>query len=124
VASVHSHFGGPAERMTGRIAKALRSVVHVLGHPSGREIGKRDAYALDLEEVLEVAREQGVDLANLRFGVWVARRGWLEKGDVLNTLPLADLLTRLAHRPAARRSTPHMGGARLARFPRSPRSLT
>lgn len=163
VASVHSHFGDSAERMTGRIAKALRSgVVHVLGHPSGREIGKRDAYALDLEEVLEVAREQGValevnampgrldltdrgcrlakdagvpvaissdahlaaHLANLRFGVWVARRGWLEKGDVLNTLPLAGLLDRLSRRPAARRSTPHMGGARLARFPRSPRSLT
>jgi DNA polymerase (family 10) len=163
VASVHSHFGDPAERMTGRIAKALRSgVVHVLGHPSGREIGKRDAYALDLEKVLEVAREQGValevnampgrldltdrgcrlakeagvpvvissdahlatHLANLRFGVWVARRGWLEKGDVLNTLPLTDLLARLSRRPAARRSTPHMGGAPLARFPRSPRSLS
>ncbi|PTL84438.1 DNA polymerase/3'-5' exonuclease PolX [Vitiosangium sp. GDMCC 1.1324] len=30
-------------------------------------------------------------LENLRYGVWVARRGWLESGDVLNTLPLSEL---------------------------------
>ena len=30
-------------------------------------------------------------LENLRYGVWVARRGWLEAEDVLNTLPLSDL---------------------------------
>jgi DNA polymerase (family 10) len=29
-------------------------------------------------------------LANLRYGVLTARRGWLERGDVLNALPLAD----------------------------------
>ncbi len=31
------------------------------------------------------------DFANLRFGVGQARRGWLERGDVLNTRPLAKL---------------------------------
>jgi DNA polymerase (family 10) len=31
------------------------------------------------------------ELANLRFGVGQARRGWLEKNDVLNTRDLADL---------------------------------
>ena len=31
------------------------------------------------------------DLANLRYGVGQARRGWLEKTDVLNTRPLAAL---------------------------------
>ncbi|HCF56456.1 MAG TPA: DNA polymerase III, partial [Myxococcales bacterium] len=30
-------------------------------------------------------------LANIRYGVWVARRGWLEASDVLNTLDLAHL---------------------------------
>ncbi|MGI5864456.1 MAG: DNA polymerase/3'-5' exonuclease PolX [Myxococcales bacterium] len=30
-------------------------------------------------------------LANLRYGVWVARRGWLEARDVINTLDLARL---------------------------------
>jgi DNA polymerase (family 10) len=32
-------------------------------------------------------------LANMRFGVTMARRGWLEAGDILNTLPL-DLFTK------------------------------
>jgi len=36
------------------------------------------------------------DFDNLRFGVGQARRGWLEKKDVLNTRPLAMLRTLLA----------------------------
>ncbi len=52
VAAVHSHLADPAERMTARVERALHSgVVHVLGHPSGRQIGTRDACALDLEAV-------------------------------------------------------------------------
>jgi DNA polymerase (family 10) len=42
-------------------------------------------------------------LANLRYGVWVARRGWLEAKDVLNTLPLPELRRRLARRRAGRK---------------------
>ena len=130
VASVHSEFGQSQQRMTDRIVRALRSgVVDVLGHPTGRRIGHRDPYDLDLAAVLQVAREEGValevnamperldltdracrlakeagvrvaistdshvatHLANVRNGVWVARRGWLERGDVLNTLPLEEL---------------------------------
>jgi DNA polymerase (family 10) len=34
-------------------------------------------------------------LANLRFGVGQARRGWIERGDVLNTRSLRDLLPML-----------------------------
>ena len=34
-------------------------------------------------------------LANLRYGLATARRGWLEAGDVLNTLPLPELLRQL-----------------------------
>lgn len=34
-------------------------------------------------------------LANMRFGVTMARRGWLEKGDVLNTLPVDQFLGSL-----------------------------
>jgi DNA polymerase (family 10) len=44
-------------------------------------------------------------LQNLRYGVFVARRGWLEKDDVLNTLPLDELRRRLG-----RRGTAHKGG--------------
>jgi DNA polymerase (family 10) len=36
------------------------------------------------------------DFDNLRFGVGQARRGWLEKKDVLNTRPLATLRALLA----------------------------
>ncbi len=56
---------------------------------------------LDLDEArARVARDRGVRLlvdsdahspaalGNLRWGVMVARRGWLEPGDLLNTLPL------------------------------------
>jgi DNA polymerase (family 10) len=31
------------------------------------------------------------DFGNLRYGIGQARRGWLEKHDVLNTRPLASL---------------------------------
>ena len=56
-----------------------------------------------LDSHCQSAREEGVlisidsdahsafDLANLRYGVGQARRGWLEKTDVLNTRPLAAL---------------------------------
>ena len=30
-------------------------------------------------------------LGNVRYGVWVARRGWLEKSDVINTRPVEAL---------------------------------
>lgn len=41
-------------------------------------------------------------LALMRYGLGVARRGWLEARNVLNTLPLAELLVRLRrHRAAA-----------------------
>jgi DNA polymerase (family 10) len=38
------------------------------------------------------------DLDLIEFGVWVARRGWLEKGDVLNTLSAAALRKRLSRK--------------------------
>lgn len=56
-----------------------------------------------LDTQCQMAKEEGVlisinsdahsvyDFANLRFGVGQARRGWLEKYDVLNTRPLKEL---------------------------------
>jgi DNA polymerase (family 10) len=35
------------------------------------------------------------ELTFMRFGVGQARRGWAQKNDVLNTLPLKELLKRL-----------------------------
>lgn len=56
-----------------------------------------------LDTHCQLAKEEGVlvsinsdahsvlDFNNLRFGVGQARRGWLEKDDVLNTRPLSAL---------------------------------
>jgi len=69
---------------------------------------------LDLDDVwTRRAKELGVtltidsdahsvdQLGFMRYGVAVARRGWLEKGDVLNCLPLQRLLARLSRRRKA-----------------------
>jgi DNA polymerase (family 10) len=47
-------------KMTKRIANALKNpFVHILAHPTGRLIGERDPYDVDLEEVFKTAREFG-----------------------------------------------------------------
>ncbi len=59
-ASVHSGLRQPAERMTERLVRAAENEhVDVLGHPTGRLIGEREASALDLEAVLEAAARAG-----------------------------------------------------------------
>ncbi len=61
VASVHSRFNMSRDAMTRRIVRALRHPrVHVLGHPTGRLLGKREPYAVDMAEVIRVAREENV----------------------------------------------------------------
>jgi DNA polymerase (family 10) len=60
IASVHTRFKQSRREMTKRICTALAHPhVHVLGHPTGRLLGERDPYALDLDEVLRVARRHG-----------------------------------------------------------------
>src|SRR5205823_3900943 len=56
VASVHSHQRQDEETMTRRIVRALESgVVDILAHPTGRLLGHRDAYAVDMERVMAAA---------------------------------------------------------------------
>jgi DNA polymerase (family 10) len=134
VASVHSGYNQREREMTNRIISAMESEhVDIIGHPTGRKIGEREAYEVDLERVLEAAartgtameinahpsrldlnarwsrraKELGVKLAintdahstcglsAMEYGVKTARRGWLERGDVLNTLGLRELLSHL-----------------------------
>jgi DNA polymerase (family 10) len=60
VASVHSGFGQAREVMTDRIVRAARHpLVTMLGHPSGRLLLRRDAYAVDLDAVIDAAAEAG-----------------------------------------------------------------
>lgn len=61
VASVHSRFKMEKAEMTGRVVAAVSSGrIDVLGHPTGRLIGQRRAYELDLSAVLEAAAKHGV----------------------------------------------------------------
>ncbi len=56
VSSIHSSFHLPKENMTNRILKALSNpYVKILGHPTGRLIGKRDSYEGDWNRVFKFA---------------------------------------------------------------------
>lgn len=60
VASVHSGFKMDRETMTMRITRALQNpFVHILGHPTGRLIGERDPYQVDIDRVIRTAKEFG-----------------------------------------------------------------
>lgn len=63
VASIHSGFNGTKEAMTARIVAAMRNPhVHIIAHPTGRIIGEREGYQLDMEAVLQAAMETGTAL--------------------------------------------------------------
>jgi DNA polymerase (family 10) len=63
VAAVHSGFKTPKDIMTKRIITALESGnMHVLAHPTGRLIGAREPYAVDIEKVIQAAKDNGVAL--------------------------------------------------------------
>jgi DNA polymerase (family 10) len=138
VASIHSHFDLPEKRQTERLLRAIRHpAVQIIGHPTGRMIGRRAAMVFDVDAVLAACAEEGValevnaqpqrldlddimvrraieagvqlvigsdahstaELLFMRWGVDQARRGWATRRNVLNTLPLKDLLRRLRPRP-------------------------
>ena len=131
VVAVHSAFKQGKERMTRRIIEALKNpFTHILAHPSGRLLGARDPYEVEIEEVMKAAEKYGkaleinayserLDLDDIHcrkakemgirlsigtdahhldqmwmigLGVAVARRGWLETKDVINTLSLREMV--------------------------------
>lgn len=60
VASIHSGFRQGKEQLTKRLLSAIENpYVTVIAHPTGRLIGERDAYDVDLEEVFKKAKEKG-----------------------------------------------------------------
>ncbi|MBN1614736.1 MAG: DNA polymerase/3'-5' exonuclease PolX [Deltaproteobacteria bacterium] len=60
IAAVHSHFGMSEGEMTNRILKALGNpFTTMLAHPSGRLLLAREAYAVDLQAVIDFAAERG-----------------------------------------------------------------
>ncbi|MEW6244123.1 MAG: DNA polymerase/3'-5' exonuclease PolX [Bacillota bacterium] len=57
VASVHSAFRQDRQTMTRRIIRAMENPhVDIVAHPTGRLIGRRDAYEVDIEEVIRAAK--------------------------------------------------------------------
>ncbi|MDQ1372602.1 MAG: polymerase [Candidatus Thermoplasmatota archaeon] len=61
IGSVHSRFKMDRAEMTKRVVAAISSGrIDVLGHPTGRLIGQRGPYELDLPTVLGAAAEHGV----------------------------------------------------------------
>ena len=61
IASVHSRFDQPIEQMTDRILRAIENPhVRILGHPTGRKVLSREAYAVHIDQILKRAAELGV----------------------------------------------------------------
>lgn len=58
IAGVHSSLKMPKEEMTNRIIIAMKNPhIDIIAHPTGRLLGKRAAYNLDIEKILRVAKE-------------------------------------------------------------------
>jgi DNA polymerase (family 10) len=62
-AAVHSHFNMNKEEMTERVLKAVENPnVDILVHPTTREIQKREPIQLDIEKIIDAAKESGTIL--------------------------------------------------------------
>lgn len=134
VASIHSGFRQSKEQLTKRLVSAMKNpYVSVIAHPTGRLIGERDPYEVDMDYILKIAKETGtaleinayplrLDLNDIHakkakelgikfaistdthlasqfdymhYGISIARRGWIEKKDVLNTISYNSLAKAL-----------------------------
>ncbi len=128
--AVHYKFNLSKKEQTRRVIRAMKNrYFKIFAHPTGRIIGHRNAYELDISEIFKAAKNEGVyleinaqperldlddiyakaakdegiglcintdahdtmSLDFMQYGVNQARRGWIEKSDLLNTLPLTKL---------------------------------
>jgi DNA polymerase (family 10) len=63
IVAVHSKFNLSRTAMTKRIVRALKHPhVQILGHPTGRLIGRREPYQVDVAEIFKAAADHGVAL--------------------------------------------------------------
>jgi DNA polymerase (family 10) len=63
LASVHSYFDLARETQTDRVIKAISNPhVSIIAHPTGRLIGQREPYDIDMERVIAAARGAGCHL--------------------------------------------------------------
>jgi DNA polymerase (family 10) len=136
IASVHSQFNLDRSAMTDRLLKAIANPnTSLIGHPTGRQLLRREAYQFDVDAVfkaaakhrvamelnsyperldlndvhLRMAKQHGLKIVintdshhtshmeKLRYGITQARRAWLTKDDVLNTLPAQEFARAMKH---------------------------
>ena len=63
IASIHSSFNQSQDQIMGRLYHALENpYVSLIAHPTGRLIGKREGYDLDLEKLIQKAKETNTAL--------------------------------------------------------------
>jgi DNA polymerase (family 10) len=60
VAAVHSFFDLPRDAQTERMVRAMENRhVSIIAHPTGRLIGEREPYEIDMDRVIAAARDTG-----------------------------------------------------------------
>ena len=60
IASLHHGFSQPREQATRRLLLAMENpYVDIIGHPTGRLLGRRDPFDLDMEAIIAKAAETG-----------------------------------------------------------------
>ena len=60
VAAVHTKFSQPKDEMTRRIVKAIENPhVDIIAHPTGRLIGKREPYQVDMDKLMDACKAWG-----------------------------------------------------------------
>ena len=63
IASIHSSFSQSREKIMERLKTALNNPhVDLIAHPTGRLIGRRDGYDVDVDELIELAKETNTAL--------------------------------------------------------------
>ncbi|MFH0750014.1 MAG: helix-hairpin-helix domain-containing protein [Candidatus Gottesmanbacteria bacterium] len=125
IISVHSSLQQTRDEMTNRLIQAIsvHPKVKIIGHPTGRLLGRREGFEINWKELFPLLANRGIaleinahpyrldlpdalvyeaikqhvpliinsdthevsDMDNMSYGVSVARRGWAQKDDILNT---------------------------------------
>lgn len=63
IASIHSAFSQPREKIMERLSTALKNAhVDLIAHPTGRKIGRREGYDVDIDMLIELAKETNTAL--------------------------------------------------------------